>query len=147
MRAGRKRSAGRPSIRLRYTKAALLIFGLGLVTGLFVVVGEFSEWEYFASGIMALGLVLLPLGLFADGRGIAALRWIARRFSGSKQKSQARPGRRTQAQAPAARRVVPRAAPCPQLEPDRLSLNFRLVIPGRGVACRPGIPEHRPRIH
>ena len=85
MRAGRKRSAGRPSIRLRYTKAALLIFGLGLVTGLFVVVGEFSEWEYFASGIMALGLVLLPLGLFADGRGIAALRWIARRFSGSKQ--------------------------------------------------------------
>ena len=156
MRAGRKRSAGRPSIRLRYTKAALLIFGLGLVTGLFVVVGEFSEWEYFASGIMALGLVLLPLGLFADGRGIAALRWIARRFSGSKQspkrgRAGAHAGRLAvadaQAQVPAARRVVPRAAPCPQLEPDRLSLNFRLVIPGRGVACRPGIPEHRPRIH
>ena len=83
MRAG-ARSAGRPSLRLRYTKAALLIFGLGLVTGLVVVIGEFSEWEYLASSIMALGLVLLPLGLFADGRGIAALRWIARHFSGSK---------------------------------------------------------------
>src|SRR5215213_1574631 len=81
MRAGRKRSAGRPPTRLRYTKAALLIFGLGLVTGLVVVVGEFSEWEYLASFVMALGLVLLPLALFADGRGIAALRWIARRFS------------------------------------------------------------------
>ena len=70
---------------MRYTKAALLIFGLGLVTGLVVVVGEFSEWDYLASGIMALGLVLLPLGLFADGRGIAALRWISRCFSRGKQ--------------------------------------------------------------
>ncbi len=104
MRAGRKRSAGRPSTRLRYTKAALLIFGLGLVTGLVVVVGEFSEWEYLASGIMALGLVLLPLGLFADGRGIAALRWIARRFSGSKRSpKRGRAGARK-------RRPPPRAA-------------------------------------
>src|SRR6185295_6704829 len=84
MRARRKRSASRASTRLRWTKAALLIFGLGLVAGLVIVVGEFSKWEYLASGMMALGLVLLPLGLFADGRGIAALRWIARRFSGSK---------------------------------------------------------------
>jgi hypothetical protein len=108
MRAGRKRSAGRPSTRpstrLRYTKVALLIFGLGLATGLVVVVGEFSEWEYLASGIMALGLVLLPLGLFADGRGIAALRWIARRFSGSKRSpKRGRAGARK-------RRPPPRAA-------------------------------------
>src|SRR3954447_20874743 len=86
MRAGRKRSAGRPSIRLRYTKAALLIFGLGLAIGLVVVVGEFSAWNYLASAVMALGLVLLPLGLFADGRGFAVLRWIARRFSRRKPK-------------------------------------------------------------
>ena len=84
MRARRKRSAGAPPARLRYTKAALLIFGLGLLIGFVVVVGEFSEWEYFASFVMALGLVLLPLGLFADGRGIAALRWIARRFARGK---------------------------------------------------------------
>ncbi|MGD9617781.1 MAG: hypothetical protein AB7O13_21010 [Alphaproteobacteria bacterium] len=66
---------------MRCTKAALLIFGLGLAIGFIVVVGEFSGWEYLASGIMALGLALLPLGLFADGHGIAALRWIACRFS------------------------------------------------------------------
>jgi hypothetical protein len=85
MRAGRKRSAARPPSRLRCTKAALLVFGLGLVTGFVVVVGEFSDWEYLASSVMAFGLVLLPFGLFADGHGIAALRWIARRLSRRKQ--------------------------------------------------------------
>jgi len=83
---------------MRYTKAALLIFGLGLVTGLVVVVGEFSAWEYLASFTMALGLVSLPLALFADGRGIAALRWIARRLSrgkrGAKRGRTARAGAR-----------------------------------------------------
>src|SRR5690242_5365057 len=86
MRARRKRSASQPSTRLRWTKAALLIFGLGLVAGLVIVVGEFSKWEYLASSMMALGLVLLPLGLFADGRGIAALRWISRCFSRRKRR-------------------------------------------------------------
>ena len=108
MRAGRKRSAGRPSTRLRYTKAALLIFGLGLVTGLVVVVGEFSEWDYLASGIMALGLVLLPLGLFADGRGIAALRWIARHFSRPKRGAKhGRAGRAGARQRKASSRTAP----------------------------------------
>ena len=93
--------------RLRYTKAALLIFGLGLVTGLVVVVGEFSEWDYLASGIMALGLVLLPLGLFADGRGIAALRWIARLFFP------------TEAASPAARAGPARASASPRRGPRR----------------------------
>jgi len=69
---------------MRYTKAALLIFGLGLAIGFVVVVGEFPEWEYLASFVMALGLVSLPLCLFADGRGIAVLRWIAHRFSRQK---------------------------------------------------------------
>jgi hypothetical protein len=86
LRVGRKRSAKAPPRRLRYTKAALLIFGLGLVIGFVVVVGEFSNWEYLASFVMALGLVLLPLGLFADGRGIAALRWVARRLSRGKRR-------------------------------------------------------------
>ncbi len=86
MPARRKRSAGTLPRRLRYTKAALLIFGLGLMIGFVVVVGEFSQWEYLASFVMALGLVLLPLGLFADGRGIAALRWVARRLSRGKRR-------------------------------------------------------------
>jgi hypothetical protein len=84
MPARGKRAAPARPIRLRHTKTALLIFGLGLVIGLVVVVGEFTQWEYLASAVMALGLVLLPLGLFADGRGIAALRWLARRFAWGK---------------------------------------------------------------
>lgn len=98
MPAKRKRSAARPAIRLRYTKAALLIFGLGLVVGFVVVVGEFPQGEYLASSVMALGLVLVPLGLFADGRGIAALRWIARRFS--RRRRRPKRGRSVRAGAP-----------------------------------------------
>ncbi len=66
---------------MRYTKIALSIFGLGLVLGLVVVAGEFARLERVASMVMALGLVLLPVALFADGRGIAMLTWIAACFS------------------------------------------------------------------
>ena len=85
MRARGPRSPRAAPTRMRCTKAALLIFGLGLAMGLVVVVGEFSGWEYLASSVMALGLVLLPVGIFADGHGFAALRWIARRFSRQRQ--------------------------------------------------------------
>jgi hypothetical protein len=71
---------------MRYTKGALLIFGLGLAVGFAVVVGEFAEWERAAAAIMALGLVLIPVGMFADGHGVAAIRWLAARFSRSKRK-------------------------------------------------------------
>jgi len=71
---------------MRYTKAALLVFGLGLMIGFVVVVGEFPQWERAASFVMALGLALLPLGLFADSRGIVVLRWIALRFSRGKRR-------------------------------------------------------------
>jgi len=91
---------------MRYTKAALLIFGLGLMTGFVVVVGEFSEWERLAAAIMALGLVLIPIGLFADGHGMAAIRWIVARF---RRKKRARP--RTKARRPPARRKPPSRAP------------------------------------
>jgi len=110
MRATRKRSAGRPPARLRCTKAALLIFGLGLAIGFVVVVGEFAGWEYLASAIMALGLVLLPLGIFADGRGFAALRWIARRISRRRQLPKRGRAVRTRAQP----RKVPPSAVSPR---------------------------------
>jgi hypothetical protein len=71
---------------MRYTKAALLVFGLGLVVGLVVVVGEFAEWERAAAAIMALGLALVPVGLFADGHGVAAIRWLAARLSRGRRK-------------------------------------------------------------
>jgi membrane protein implicated in regulation of membrane protease activity len=82
---------------MRYTKAALLIFGLGLVAGFVVVVGEFSEWEYLASGLIALGIVLLPAALFADGHGLAAIRWLAGVFWRRRQaKTRRKPGSQQQ---------------------------------------------------
>jgi hypothetical protein len=90
---------------MRYTKAALLIFGLGLAVGFAVVVGEFADWEREAAAIMALGLVLVPVGLFADGHGVAALRWLASRFSHSKRK---KPRPRTRSRTP--RRKLPARA-------------------------------------
>ncbi len=72
--------------QMRYTKSALLVFGLGLVLGFAIVVGEFSEWERTAAAVMALGLVSIPVALFADGRGPVALAWIAGRLSRRKPK-------------------------------------------------------------
>ena len=83
---------------MRYTKTALLIFGLGLMLGFVIVVGEFARLERVASAVMALGLVLLPVALFANGRGMAVLAWIAARFSAGR-RTKARPKSR-----PAARR-------------------------------------------
>ena len=87
---------------MRYTTAALLVFGFGLAAGFVVVVGEFSEWERPAAGIMALGLVLIPVGLFADGHGMAAIRWIVARFRRKK-----RPISRAKSRRPPARRKPP----------------------------------------
>jgi hypothetical protein len=77
---------------MRYTKIALLIFGLGMILGLVIVAGEFSQWEWAASAVMALGLLLIPLALFADGRGMVLMRWLAARFSRRKRpKPRAKP--------------------------------------------------------
>jgi hypothetical protein len=92
--------------RMRYTKAALLVFGLGLVVGFVVVVGEFSEWERLAAAIMALGLVLIPIGLFADGHGMAAIRCVVARFRRKK-----RPRPRAKSRRPPARRKPPGRKP------------------------------------
>ena len=93
---------------MRYTKAALLVFGLGLVVGFVVVVGEFSEWERPAAAIMVLGLVLIPVGLFADGHGMAVIRWIVGRFRPKK-----RPKPRPKTRRPAAKRKPPAGSPSP----------------------------------
>jgi hypothetical protein len=65
---------------LRYTRIALLIFGSGMIAGLIVVAGEFSAWQRPAAGLMALGLVLIPLGLFADGHGMTLIGWVIARL-------------------------------------------------------------------
>jgi len=92
--------------RMRYTKAALLVFGLGLVIGFVVVVGEFPEWERLAAAMMAFGLVLIPVGLFADGHGMAAIRWMIALFRHKK-----RPGTRGQPRRTPTRRKPSSRAP------------------------------------
>jgi hypothetical protein len=91
-----------PAPGLRYTKAALLLFGLGALLGLAVVAAELSWPARLASGIMALALLLLPVALIADGRGMAGmrLRWSrprakARRIPASRRRRA--PARRVRA--------------------------------------------------
>lgn len=99
---------------MRYTKAALAIFGIGLALGFVLVVGQFDGWGWLASALMAVGLVALPIALFADGHGFALVAWIAARFRRSRRakprpKSRRAPARRrppalTAARAPRRRR-------------------------------------------
>ena len=109
--AGRPQPAARR--KLRYTKAALLVFGLGLVLGLVVVAGELPGFERVASGVMALAIVALPVALVADGRGAAIVRRIRARFSHRKrpQRGASRPAatsRPAAARSPARRRPAAR---------------------------------------
>ena len=87
---------------LRYTKIALLVFGLGMLAGLVVVAGEYTAWQRPAAGLMALGLVLIPVGLFADGHGMALVTRLAARLSRPKP-----PPKRARPRTPASRRKRP----------------------------------------
>jgi hypothetical protein len=53
---------------MRYTKAALLVFGCGLLLGLVVIAGEMKSLQRLASGLMALGIAGIPVGIVADWR-------------------------------------------------------------------------------
>jgi|SRR5690348_10930747 len=98
---------------MRYTKAALLLFGFGLVLGFALIVAEVPGFGWTASGVMALGLVALPVGLLADGR-VAFVHRVLARFS---RKKPAQPRRRVRAVAgravgrPARRRPSPARTP------------------------------------
>jgi hypothetical protein len=105
---GRRQAAARG--RLRYTKAALLLFGLGLALGLVVVAGELPGFERVASGVMALGLVLLPFALVADGRGTAIVQRIRARLSRRKRPKRSAP-RPAPARSPASVRAPARRRP------------------------------------
>jgi hypothetical protein len=101
---------------MRYTKAALTVFGLGLVLGFaLVVVGGYPRLERVASALMALGLVALPLALFGDGRGVAFLAWIAARLSGRGRK-------KTRGKS---KRAVPRKPPARSRSPARAARRTR----------------------
>jgi Cu/Ag efflux pump CusA len=98
---------------MRYTKAALLVFGLGLVLGFGLIVAEVPGFGWMASGAMALGLVALPVGLLADGR-VAFVQRIMARFS--RRKKRAKPRQRGK---PVARRPARRRAPARTARPRR----------------------------
>jgi hypothetical protein len=51
---------------MRYTKTALLTFGAGLMLGLIVVVVDLGALARVASGLMALGLIGIPIGVAVD---------------------------------------------------------------------------------
>jgi Cu/Ag efflux pump CusA len=94
---------------MRYTKAALLVFGLGLVLGFGLIVAEVPGFGWMASGVMALGLVALPVGLLADGR-VAFVRRIMARLSRQKKRAKSRPHSKTTTRRPARRHPPARPA-------------------------------------
>ncbi|HEX3863631.1 MAG TPA: hypothetical protein VHY35_18260 [Stellaceae bacterium] len=116
---------------MRYTKLALLVFGLGLISGFIAVVGEIPRLELPSSAVMALGLVLIPVGLFADGHGFVMLRWIADRLSRHK-----RPKPRARARSPAKPRspTRPRGRPA---APKSVKPAAKSATPRRAAKPRP----------
>ncbi|HKS89164.1 MAG TPA: hypothetical protein VJR70_06970 [Stellaceae bacterium] len=93
---------------MRYTKTALLVFGLGLTLGFVVVVlGGHPRLERVSSAVMALALIGLPLAIFADGHGFRLVAWIAARLRRRNRKK--KPRRRSGA-APPHRRPPAKAA-------------------------------------
>jgi TM2 domain-containing membrane protein YozV len=73
---------------MRYTKTALLAFGCGLLLGLVVLGAEIKSLARVASGIMALGIAAIPVGMAADWRRAVktargTLKAAARRPSGA----------------------------------------------------------------
>jgi hypothetical protein len=98
---------------MRYTKIALLTFGAGLILGFVVVVGEIDRLDRVASGLMALGLAALPLGMLADWRLAtkAAPKPIKRRARTSPRRATAGPARKIPADQP--RHAPRRRKPAP----------------------------------
>ncbi|HEV2302777.1 MAG TPA: hypothetical protein VGR91_14515 [Stellaceae bacterium] len=91
---------------MRYTKGALLVFGAGLLLGLAVATFQLTPLERVASGVMALGLAAVPIGLVLDWRRAAVTR-----------KPAAKKRRRGPRRAPAGSRR--RARPRKPRTPDR----------------------------
>ena len=53
---------------MRYTKAALLTFGVGLVLALVLVATETQGLDRVASAAMGLGIAAIPVGMAVDWR-------------------------------------------------------------------------------
>ena len=53
---------------MRYTKAALLTFGAGIVLAMIVIATEIKPMQHIASTVMALGIAAIPVGMAVDWR-------------------------------------------------------------------------------
>jgi xanthosine utilization system XapX-like protein len=73
---------------VRYTKKALLVFGAGLLLGLLVVSLQLTPLGRVASGLMALGLLAIPVGFVLDWRKAT----IAHRPAPAKRRRRSRRG-------------------------------------------------------
>ena len=86
---------------MRYTKIALLAFGIGLLLGLVVLGAEIKSLEHVASGLMALGIAAIPFGMVADWRrAIKAARGMPRRGVKTVARRVSRAARRPRKSAP-----------------------------------------------
>ena len=90
-----------PRSGTRYAKAGLLAFGFGLLLGLAALAAEVKPLERVASGLMALGIAGIPLGMVADW-------WRATKVANT-----ARRGAKTAARQ-ASRKARPRKAAMPK---------------------------------
>lgn len=95
---------------MRYTKLALLVFGVGLIVGYVVVVIGGERWlQWLAAAMMAVGLVLLPLAVLADAGVLAIVRPLLRRLT---RRGRSKP--RAKSRKPTGRRKAPARAPARQ---------------------------------
>ncbi|HEX5453894.1 MAG TPA: hypothetical protein VFX06_08890 [Stellaceae bacterium] len=97
--------------RLRYTRAALLLFGLGLALGFIVVVGELGRFGRVASVLMVLGLLALMPAFAADLRALALRAWAAMRRPRGRKAARPRGKARAKGKPSPARRRVPARPP------------------------------------
>jgi hypothetical protein len=89
---------------MRYTKAALLAFGCGLLLGLVVIAGEIKSLQRVASGLMALGIAAIPVGMLTDWRrAIKTARGISRPGVKTAARRVSRTARRPRKSAPSKR--------------------------------------------
>ena len=86
---------------MRYTKTALLAFGCGLLLGLVVIAAEIKSLERVASGLMAVGIAAIPVGMVSDcRRAIKTARGPRRRGRKTAARRPSRANRRPRKSAP-----------------------------------------------
>jgi hypothetical protein len=90
---------------MRYSKRALLLFGLGIVFGFAGIIVAAEAIDRSAAILMALGLAVLPAAILFDLLRLSGLGRTRSRFRGTRGRSRTRTTRRSPQRA--ARRAAP----------------------------------------